>query len=111
MNDDFNAPILVAHLFDAVKHINLINDGKETISESDKILLIKEISSFVEVVLGLELTVGSTDSKLNPVMDLVIELRQQARENKDWTTSDKIRDGLAAAGIVIKDGKDGTTWD
>jgi cysteinyl-tRNA synthetase len=111
MNDDFNAPILVAHLFDAVKHINLINDGKETISESDKILLTKEISSFVEVVLGLELTVGSTDSKLNPVMDLVIELRQQARENKDWTTSDKIRDGLAAAGIVIKDGKDGTTWD
>jgi cysteinyl-tRNA synthetase len=111
MNDDFNAPILVAHLFDAVKHINLINDGKETISESDKILLTKEISSFVEVVLGLELTVGSTDSKLNPVMDLVIELRQQARENKDWITSDKIRDGLAAAGIVIKDGKDGTTWD
>jgi cysteinyl-tRNA synthetase len=44
-------------------------------------------------------------------MDLVIELRQQARENKDWITSDKIRDGLAAAGIVIKDGKDGTTWD
>lgn len=111
MNDDFNAPILVAHLFDAVKHINLINDGKETISESDKTLLTKEIKSFVEVVLGLELTVGSIDSKLNPVMDLVIELRQQARENKDWTTSDKIRDGLAAAGIVIKDGKDGTTWD
>jgi cysteinyl-tRNA synthetase len=111
MNDDFNAPILVAHLFDAVKHINLINDGKETISESDKTLLTKEIKSFVEVVLGLELTVGSIDSKLNPVMDLVIELRQQARENKDWITSDKIRDGLAAAGIVIKDGKDGTTWD
>jgi cysteinyl-tRNA synthetase len=110
MNDDFNAPILVANLFEAVKFINLINDGKETISENDKSLLEKELSGFVQNVLGLELHVGSSDSKLNPVMDLVIELRQQARQNKDWTTSDKIRDGLAAAGIVIKDGKEGTTW-
>jgi cysteinyl-tRNA synthetase len=47
---------------------------------------------------------------LAPVMDLVIDLRHQARENKDWTTSDKIRDGLAAAGITIKDGKEGTSW-
>jgi cysteinyl-tRNA synthetase len=69
-----------------------------------------EIKSFVQDVLGLELSSGSSDSKLNPVMDLVIDLRQQARQNKDWTTSDKIRDGLAAAGIIIKDGKDGTTW-
>ena len=110
MNDDFNAPILVANLFEAVKFINLINDGKETISSSDKTKLEIEIKSFVQDVLGLELSSGSSDSKLNPVMDLVIDLRQQARQNKDWTTSDKIRDGLAAAGIIIKDGKDGTTW-
>ncbi len=110
MNDDFNAPILVANLFEAVKFINLINDGKETISSSDKTKLEIEINSFVQDVLGLELSSGSSDSKLNPVMDLVIDLRQQARQNKDWTTSDKIRDGLAAAGIIIKDGKDGTTW-
>ena len=110
MNDDFNAPILVANLFEAVKFINLINDGKEAISASDKTKLEIEIKSFVQDVLGLELSSGSSDSKLNPVMDLVIDLRQQARQNKDWTTSDKIRDGLAAAGIIIKDGKDGTTW-
>jgi cysteinyl-tRNA synthetase len=110
MNDDFNAPILVANLFDAVKFINLINDGKETISASDKTLLDKEIRGFIHDVLGLEFIVSASDSKLSPVMDLVIELRQQARQNKDWTTSDKIRDGLAAAGIVIKDGKDGTSW-
>jgi cysteinyl-tRNA synthetase len=97
-------------LFEAVKFINLINDGKETISSSDKTKLEIEIKSFVQDVLGLELSSGSSDSKLNPVMDLVIDLRQQARQNKDWTTSDKIRDGLAAAGIIIKDGKDGTTW-
>jgi cysteinyl-tRNA synthetase len=47
---------------------------------------------------------------LAPVMDLVLEIRKSARENKDWTTSDQIRDGLAAAGIVVKDGKEGTTW-
>lgn len=110
MNDDFNAPILVANLFEAVRFINLINDGKETITSSDRSNLEKEIKSFVQSVLGLELTAGSSDTKLIPVMDLVIELRQHARQNKDWTTSDKIRDGLAAAGIVIKDGKEGTTW-
>lgn len=110
MNDDFNAPILVANLFEAVRFINLINDGNETITSSDRSNLEKEIKSFVQDVLGLELTAGSSDTKLQPVMDLVIELRQHARQNKDWTTSDKIRDGLAAAGIVIKDGKEGTTW-
>lgn len=110
MNDDFNAPILVANLFEAVRFINLINDGNETITSSDRSNLEKEIKSFVQDVLGLELTAGSSDTKLIPVMDLVIELRQHARQNKDWTTSDKIRDGLAAAGIVIKDGKEGTTW-
>ncbi len=82
MNDDFNAPILVANLFDAVKYINSVNDGKASVEES----------------------------KLEPVMDLVLELRQQARENKDWTTSDQIRDGLAKAGITVKDGKDGSVW-
>jgi cysteinyl-tRNA synthetase len=64
----------------------------------------------VHDVLGLNTGVGNSDSKLAPVMDLVLELRQHARENKDWTTSDRIRDGLAAAGIVVKDGKEGTSW-
>jgi cysteinyl-tRNA synthetase len=57
-----------------------------------------------------ETGIVSSDSKLAPVMELVIDLRQQARDNKDWTTSDKIRDGLATAGIVIKDTKEGTSW-
>ena len=110
MNDDFNAPILIANLFDAVKQINLINDGNATISQSDKDLLESEMKKFLFNVLGLEIAATNNDSKLNPVMDLVLDLRQQARTNKDWTTSDKIRDGLAAAGIVVKDGKEGTTW-
>jgi cysteinyl-tRNA synthetase len=110
MDDDFNAPILIANLFEAAKRINLINDGKDTISAEDKLLLANEMKRFIQDVLGIETEIVSSDSKLAPVMDLVIDLRQQARDNKDWTTSDKIRDGLATAGIVIKDTKDGTSW-
>jgi cysteinyl-tRNA synthetase len=110
MGDDFNAPILLANIFEAVKYINSISDGNATISEADLELLSSELTSFVLDVLGLSLSKASTDSKLAPVMDLVLDIRKAARENKDWTTSDKIRDGLAAAGIVVKDGKEGTSW-
>ena len=110
MDDDFNAPILIANLFEAAKRINLINDGKDTITKEDLSLLSAEMNRFLQDVLGIEIGVTNSDSKLAPVMDLVIDLRQQARDNKDWTTSDKIRDGLATAGIVIKDTKDGTSW-
>jgi cysteinyl-tRNA synthetase len=110
MSDDFNAPILLANIFEAVKYINSISDGNATISKSDLELLSSELTSFVLDVLGLSLSKASTDSKLAPVMDLVLDIRKAARENKDWTTSDKIRDGLAAAGIVVKDGKEGTSW-
>jgi len=110
MDDDFNAPMLIANLFEAVRRINLVNDGKETITADDRELLKKEMTAFVLDVLGLQVGVANSDSKLAPVMDLVLELRQQARTNKDWTTSDKIRDGLAAAGITVKDSKEGTSW-
>ena len=110
MDDDFNAPMLIANLFEAVRRINLVNDGKETLSATDRDLMKKEMKAFVLDVLGLQVGVANSDSKLAPVMDLVLELRQQARTNKDWTTSDKIRDGLAAAGITVKDSKEGTSW-
>ena len=110
MDDDFNAPILIANLFEAAKRINLINDGKDTITKEDLSSLSAEMKRFLQDVLGIEIGVTNSDSKLAPVMDLVIDLRQQARDNKDWSTSDKIRDGLATAGIVIKDTKDGTSW-
>lgn len=110
MNDDFNTSILVANLFEAVKRINLVNDGNETITQTDLNKLEKAMILFIYDVLGLQIITENSNEKLAPVMDLVIDLRQQARENKDWTTSDKIRDGLAAAGITIKDGKEGTSW-
>lgn len=110
MDDDFNTPILVAHLFDAVKFINSVNDGKATISASDHAALQSEMKAFVVDVLGLKQTSSQGETRLKPVMDLVLDLRSEARSNKDWGTSDKIRDGLAAAGIVVKDGKEGTSW-
>ena len=112
MNDDFNTPILIAHLFEAVKHINLIKEDKEKITVSDKELLQQTINDFVFDVLGLEYkTESNQDSnKLQGVVELLIQLRNEARSNKDFATSDKIRDQLAAMGIQLKDGKDGTTF-
>jgi len=112
MNDDFNTPILIATLFDAVKHINLINDGKESITASDKDRLTNYINAFVFDIMGLETTTetGGNSDKLDGVVELLIQLRNDARSNKDFATSDKIRDQLLAMGIQLKDGKDGTTF-
>lgn len=110
MNDDFNTPVLIANLFEAVKFINTVKDGKATVTTNDLELLRKELSIFVLDVLGMKQEIEGGSDRLSPVMDLILDLRTDARTNKDWTTSDKIRDGLAAAGIVVKDGKEGTSW-
>jgi cysteinyl-tRNA synthetase len=113
MNDDFNAPILVANLFEAVKFINAAKDGKAQISSTDLSLLQKEMNAFTFDVLGLKSLEQKADNSnsVEGLMKLIIELRQEARNNKDWGTADKIRDGLAAAGITVKDGKDGVSWE
>ena len=112
MNDDFNTPILIANLFEGVKHINLIKEGKEQLSEEDKKILIETMNSFVFDVLGLENNndAGKDSEKLSGVVELLIQLRNDARANKDFETSDKIRDQLAALGIQLKDSKEGTTF-
>lgn len=112
MNDDFNTPILIAHLFEAVKLINLIKEDKETLSAEDKEELKKSLEAFVYDVLGIEnQSMAKDDSNtLNGVMELLIDIRNEARAKKDFATSDKIRDQLVALGIQIKDGKDGTTF-
>ncbi|MBC6998187.1 cysteine--tRNA ligase [Cytophaga sp. FL35] len=112
MNDDFNSPILIANLFDAVRHINLIKEGKESIANEDKDLLAEALHAFVFEILGLEQKVGNNQDteKLSGVVELLIQLRKEARENRDFSTSDKIRDQLAELGIQLKDGKDGTTF-
>ncbi|MEE9361527.1 MAG: cysteine--tRNA ligase [Cellulophaga sp.] len=112
MNDDFNTPILIANLFEAVKHIHLIKEEKETINEVDKISLNQTMFHFIFDVLGIEEKNNSSNGsdKLPGVVDLLIQLRNDARSNKDFATSDKIRDELAALGIQLKDGKEGTSF-
>lgn len=110
MLDDFNSPILIANLFEAVTFINTVANGSATISEDDLTLLKTEMHAFASDVLGLTFEKEGNSNALDAAMNLVMELRLQARENKDWSTSDKIRDRLAEAGIVVKDGKEGTSW-
>ncbi|MGV4529422.1 cysteine--tRNA ligase [Ornithobacterium rhinotracheale] len=112
MDDDFNTPMLIAQLFEAVKFINLVKDGKETLTQADKDLLIEKFRAFTQDVLGLKLNEAQSEDagQLDTAMKLLIDIRKKARENKDWATSDQIRDELAEGGIQLKDGKDGTTY-
>ncbi len=111
MNDDFNTPILIANLFEAVRHINLLKDGHETITPEDKNLLQKTMGDFIFEVLGIEQkSAMEAANALAGVMKLLIALRDDARSNKDFATSDKIRDELNALGIQLKDGNEGTTY-
>ncbi len=112
MNDDFNTPILIANLFEGVKFINLINDGKESLTIEDLNKFKTTIDTFVYDVLGLENNADGADNsnKLGGVVEILLQLRKEARENKDWALSDRIRDELIALGIQLKDGKEGTTF-
>ena len=112
MNDDFNTPILIAHLFEGVRYINVIKDGKETITAEDLATFTTAIEAFVYEVLGLEneKITDSSNDKLEGTIQLLIEMRKQARENKNFALSDQIRDQLLALGIQLKDGKEGTTF-
>ncbi len=112
MNDDFNSPVLVSHLFDAVRVINSVADKKETLTTDDIEMLKELMQIFVFDVLGLiDESEGNANSDvINGLMNLIIDIRKSARENKDWATSDKIRDDLKAAGVEIKDTKDGVEW-
>ena len=111
MNDDFNTPILIAELFSAVKYINQIKDGKTTISDANLALLKQVIHAFVFDILGLKNVSSNTqDQKLGDTVELLIRMRNEARAEKDFTLSDKIRDELLAIGIQLKDGKGGTIF-
>lgn len=112
MSDDFNSPILIANLFEAVRIINACNDKTETITANDIEQLKRLMHTFVFEVLGLidESKNFTGNNVIEGLMDLIIDIRKSARENKDWTTSDMIRDQLKAAGVEIKDTKTGVEW-
>jgi cysteinyl-tRNA synthetase len=112
MNDDFNSPILIANLFEAVRIINSVNDGKESITTADLNSLQTTVNTFVFDVLGLcdESENNNGGKALDTVMQIVLEQRTEAKKRKDFATSDQIRDLLLAGGISIKDTKEGTIW-
>ncbi|GGZ62552.1 cysteine--tRNA ligase [Mesonia mobilis] len=114
MNDDFNSPVLIANLFEAVKMINAVEAGKASITSADAKELEETLHAFIFDVLGLEaataLENNQDSERLANVVELLIQLRAKARANRDFATGDKIRDELAANGIQLKDSKEGTTF-
>ena len=112
MNDDFNSPILIAQLFDAVRFINAVKNETATISADDQDKLSHKMHEFVEDIMGIMLDGSENQSAINTALEgtvsMLIDIRKTARDNKDFATSDRIRDELLALGVQLKDGKDGT---
>lgn len=113
LNDDLNSPIAIAHLFDGVKMINSIKAGNEQISKTD----LDELTSFYHTVvfdiLGLkqeQTTDSGKNEILSGIVELLINLRKEAKANKDWAASDRIRNELSEIGIELKDTKEGVEW-
>ena len=113
LNDDLSSPIVISHLFDATRAINSVKDGKATISAEDLKELQDVFHTFMFDILGLKDEAsagGDSYEAFGKAIDLLLTLRQQAKANKDWATSDKIRNELTALGFEIKDTKDGAEW-
>ncbi|WP_413670029.1 cysteine--tRNA ligase [Mucilaginibacter sp. Mucisp86] len=109
MNDDFNSPVLIAELFEASRIINSVYDGKMKIDAANLEQLTALMNLFVVDVLGLQNEQAANDD-LPKVLNFIVDLRSEAKSNKDYATSDKIRDGLSQIGFQLKDSKEGTTW-
>ena len=115
MNDDFNTPILIASLFEGVKTINSAVDGRISLSSTQISNLKVLYSGFMKDVLGLvdEGYGGSTEESedlTSNLLDLLVELRSDAKSNKDWASADRIRNTLSELGVTVKDSKDGSSW-
>ena len=112
MNDDFNSPILIAQIFDAVRFINAAKNETASISSEDQEQLLSKIMIFIEDIMGLTLSNSENKNTVNTALEgtvaMLIEVRKTARNNKDFATSDRIRDELLALGIQLKDGKEET---
>ena len=113
MNDDFNSPILIAELFSVVKFINQVKDGSSTVSKKDLEIIKNSVNVFVFEILGLQNLNESANQykeKLEETLELLIKMRSDARANKDFELSDKIRIELDNIGVQLKDSKGGTTF-
>ena len=112
MNDDFNTPILIAHLFEAVRIVNSAKAGDVLLKKEDIQQLNKLFEIFVFNILGLQKDQDTKGNDLtNEVMDIILQLRRNAKDNKDWTTADLIRDELKKLNIEVRDASDGSSWE
>ncbi|MFR9651287.1 MAG: cysteine--tRNA ligase [Rikenellaceae bacterium] len=118
MSDDLNSPMVISALFDWVRIINQMVDGAQSITAEDLEKLKGIVKLYVVDILGLRdeklegsAAVGSAKDYTTPLVEMLLEMRTTAKTNKDWAMSDKIRDGLNAAGIRVKDRKDGVDWE
>ena len=114
MDDDLNTPMVISHLFEAAKAINSIHDGKATITAADLEELRGTFHTYASDILGLHdetaQAADADDTPLRRAVDLLLDLRSEAKARKDWTTADSIRDRLTQLGFTIKDTKDGAQW-
>ena len=114
MDDDLNSPIVISHLFDSARAVNTVFDGKGTISEADLKELREVWKTYAMDILGLQLDgaqdAGAGMDAYKGAVDMLLNMRLEAKRNKDWGTSDKIRNELTALGFTIKDTKDGFEW-
>jgi cysteinyl-tRNA synthetase len=110
MNDDMNTAIVIAHLFEAVRIINSVYAGSESITAADLELLHKTFDEFTYEILALKTEEAGGGDEIGNLMSLIIDIRNNAKQQKDFATSDKIRQALGDFGFQIKDEKNGTTW-
>ena len=111
MNDDFATPTVISHLFEAAKIVNSAADGKMKLAQADIDELKGVFDTFLFDILGMkDESSGDNTALVDGLMKVILDIRATAKSNKDWTTSDKIRDSLNALGVTVKDGKDGATY-
>ena len=111
MNDDFNCPILIAHLFEGVRLINTMNENKASLSQDDLEKFKSIFNGFIFDVLGLKKEGDNSNKEtIDKLVQTILEFRKEAKEKKDFAMSDAIRDKLKEAGVVIKDTKEGVEW-
>ena len=112
MNDDFNTPILIAHLFEAVRIVNSAKAGDEQLKKEDILQLNQLFDTFVFNILGLQKDQDTKGNDLTKeVMNIILQLRGNAKANKDWTSADLIRDELKKLNIEVRDDSDGSSWE
>jgi len=113
MNDDFNSSKLIAELFDAVRIINTVHDGKASLQKIDLELLQRYFRLFFFDILGMkaEMNESNNEKLADELMEIILKLRHDAKTEKNWSLADTIRNQLTEIGILIKDTKDGVTWE